>query len=101
MFTLNFQLFDKEDVKMKKAQTIRTAVLMMGLIISGANVAFSDTSSATGAETKSEADKSDINKDDHGARSDCAPAQDSSSMGKRDAEHQCRSGQPRQITFLS
>lgn len=67
---------------MKKTKAIWTAVLMMGLVISGANVAFSDAP-ATGAETKPEANK-DANQNDLGAGSDCAPAQDSSSMEKGD-----------------
>lgn len=68
---------------MKKIKGI-TAVLMMGLVIFGANVAFSESAPATGAETTPEAGKPDANKNDLGARSDCAPTQDSSSMEKRD-----------------
>lgn len=68
---------------MKKRQAIWTAMMMMGLVTFGANMAFSETP-ATGADKKTEVNKSDsMNKGDHGASANCQPA-GSSSMEKKD-----------------
>ena len=66
---------------MRKAQSIWTAVLMTGFVVFGANMAFSETPSATGVD-KNKPGQSDINKNDHGAGVNCPPA--GSSMDKRD-----------------
>lgn len=57
---------------MKKTQAIWTAFLMMGFVVFGTNVAYSDSAPATGADAKSE--QSDINKNDHGAQANCIPS---------------------------
>src|SRR3569832_875627 len=67
---------------MKKRQAILTGMMMMGLVTFGANMAFAETA-ATGADKKTEVNKSDSMKNDHGAGANCQPA-GSSSMEKRD-----------------
>jgi len=67
---------------MKKREAIFTALMMMGLVTFGANMAFAETA-ATGADKKTEVNKSDSMKNDHGAGVNCPPS-GSSSMQKND-----------------
>jgi hypothetical protein len=67
---------------MKKRQAILTGMMMMGLVTFGANMAFAD-SAATGADKKTEVNKSDSMKNDHGSSANCQPS-GSSSIQKND-----------------
>jgi hypothetical protein len=64
---------------MRKTQSIWTAVVMTGFVMFSANMAFSETPSASGVD-KNKAGQSDINKNDHGAGINCAPAGSSPSQ---------------------